>query len=149
MQKRVLNLTKKELSGASAETQSLIDYKVHVFNEGDPIILVCKDREKGLLPRKSYYDTGWNLVDLREGDSEPFDCPRPLHLGEMLHRSFELARGFQFVRVDWYEAGGRLWFGEMTFTPASGAKRFIPPEWNEEFGRRVNLGLGYTEGSIG
>lgn len=118
---------------------SLVDYKVHVFNAGDPIVLVCRDRAEGRLPKKSYYDASWSRVDLYEGGSESFECPRPPHLEEMLRNSRDLARGFRFVRVDWYEVGGQLYFGEMTFTPANGVKRFVPPEWNLEFGRRIDL----------
>lgn len=116
----------------------LIDYNVHAFNGRDPIVLVCKGREGESLPRKAYYDTSWEGIALREGDSEDFDCPRPVYLEEMLRNSAELARGFSFARVDWCEAEGHLWFGEMTLTPAGGIKRFVPPERNEEFGRRID-----------
>ena len=119
--------------------ESLVDYKVHMFNNGEPIILVCKDRLAGQLPKKAYYDAEWCRLPLREGDSELFDCPRPACLDEMLDKSRRLAEGFPFVRVDWYVVDGRLYFGEMTFTPASGAKRFVPEEWNYEFGRRIDL----------
>lgn len=34
----------------------LIDYKVHVFNNGEPVILVCRDRVEGKLAKKVYYD---------------------------------------------------------------------------------------------
>lgn len=117
----------------------LCDYKVHVFNAGEPIILVCKDRNKGDLPKKAYYDASWNPIDLHEGECEAFVCPCPEHLEEMLENSYELACGFKFVRVDWYEADGKLWFGEMTFTPSSGVKHFVPSWWNFEFGRRIDL----------
>lgn len=130
-----------ERARESASNGSPTDYKVHVFNNGEPIILVCRDRLEGKLAKKAYYDRSWNRVDLREGESEPFDCPRPEHLERMLSASSRLANGFPFVRVDWYECGGRLWFGEMTFTPANGAKRFIPPRWNHEFGRRIDLSI--------
>lgn len=129
----------KELGGVPMPAAMLIDYKVHVFNNGEPIVLVCCDRAEGKLPKKAYYDCEWNKIDLREGDSEVFDCPRPRHLETMLLASCKLADGFPLVRVDWYECEGRLWFGEMTFTPANGVKRFIPTKWNFEFGRRIDL----------
>ena len=124
---------------------SLIDYKVHVFNNGEPIILVCCDRAEGKLAKKAYYDCNWNSIDLREGENETFDCPHPEYLERMLSASFQLADGFPFVRVDWCECRGRLWFGEMTFTPASGAKHFVPPSWNYEFGRRIDLDVPSSE----
>lgn len=118
---------------------SLVDYKVHMFNDGEPIILVCADRVAGQLPKKAYYTPDWEQLPLREGDSELFDCPRPSCLKEMMELSRVLAEGFSFVRVDWYVVNGKLYFGEMTFTPASGTKHFVPGEWNYEFGRRIKL----------
>lgn len=118
---------------------SLVDYKVHMFNDGEPIILVCADRVAGQLPKKAYYTPEWERLPLREGDSELFDCPKPPRLAEMMEMSRVLADGFPFVRVDWYVVRGKLYFGEMTFTPASGAKHFVPGEWNYEFGRRIAL----------
>ena len=129
----------EEFLESQADGVSLIDYKVHVFNDGDPIALVCKDRVAGQLPKKAYYDAGWSQLTLREGDSELFDCPRPACLDEMIDKSRRLAEGFPFVRVDWYVVNGKLYFGEMTFTPANGIKRFVPKGWNYEFGRRIKL----------
>lgn len=118
---------------------SLIDYKVHVFNAGEPIILVCSDRSACGEPKKAYYDSDWNKLPLMEGGCETFDCSKPSRLNEMLSFSAQLAKDFAMVRVDWYEVSGRLYFGEMTFTPANGIKAFIPSEWNYEFGRRIDL----------
>lgn len=129
----------------STTDDSLIDYKVHVFNNGEPIILVCCDRAEGKLAKKAYCDCKWNRIDLREGESETFDCLHPECLKRMLSADFQLADGFPFVRVDWYECEDRLWFGKMTFTSASGAKHFVPLVWNREFGRRIDLNAPSSE----
>lgn len=121
------------------ETGELVDYKVHVFNAGEPIILVCRDRVGSEFPKKAYYDANWNKLDLLEEGSESFDTPRPKNLETMLECSAKLAEGFVLVRADWYEIDGQLFFGEMTFTPANGDKKFNPKEWNDEFGRRMDL----------
>jgi hypothetical protein len=39
---------------------------------------------------------------------------------EMVAVARKLSRGFDFVRIDLYNMKGRVYFGEMTFTPASG-----------------------------
>lgn len=120
-------------------TGDLIDYKIHMFNAGDPIILVCRDRAGQEHPRKAYYDVAWNKLDLLEDGSDSFTVQKPKHLNTMLEYSSFLAEGFPLVRVDWYEVNGRLYFGELTFTPAGGGKKFLPKEWNNEFGRRIDL----------
>lgn len=140
-------LTSSAGGNASESTTdgSLIDYKVHVFNNGEPAILVCCDHAEGKLVKKVYYNCNWNWIDLREGESETFDCLRPDYLECMLSASTQQAARFPFVRVDWYECENTLWFGEMAFTPTSGARHFLPPEWNCEFRRRIDLNAPSSE----
>ena len=38
----------------------------------------------------------------------------------MLKYAQQLAEPFKFVRVDFYEIDGKVYFGELTFTPAGG-----------------------------
>ena len=69
----------------------------------------------------SFYDTGWRKLDLQydpRGHHRDFACPPGLD--EMTAVASRLSRGFPFVRVDLYNLGGRILFGEMTFTPRGG-----------------------------
>ena len=50
-----------------------------------------------------------------------------------------LAEGMPFVRADFYEVAGELYFGEMTFYPGSGMEEFDPERWDAELGSWVNL----------
>lgn len=50
-----------------------------------------------------------------------------------------LSRGVPFLRVDFYEVNGRMYFGELTFFPASGFCPFTPDEWNERLGDKIPL----------
>ena len=34
---------------------------------------------------------------------------------------------------------GKIYFGELTFYPASGMGAFVPEEWDEKLGRMLNL----------
>ena len=43
------------------------------------------------------------------------------------------------VRVDWREVGGKLYFGELTFTPAAGLVPFTPESWDEYLGSLWDL----------
>ena len=42
---------------------------------------------------------------------------RPKNLDKMIEYSRILSKPFPFVRVDFYEVGGKVYFGELTFTP--------------------------------
>jgi len=51
----------------------------------------------------------------------------------------KLSGGLAFVRVDLYGIGGRVYFGELTFCPAGGMKRFTPVEYDYLFGASLDL----------
>jgi hypothetical protein len=51
-----------------------------------------------------------------------------------------LSREFDFVRVDLYNIDGRIYFGEMTFTPVAGRFRFQPDHWDMRLGEKWKLG---------
>ena len=38
----------------------------------------------------------------------------------MIDIASKLSKGFEFVRVDLYNINGKIYFSEMTFTPAKG-----------------------------
>ena len=44
-----------------------------------------------------------------------------------------------FLRVDLYNEGGRVYFGELTFYPSSGTAPFHPEEWDEIAGKMLTL----------
>lgn len=46
--------------------------------------------------------------------------PRPAGLEKMIKCAEILSAGFPFVRIDLYDIDGKVYFGEMTFTPAAG-----------------------------
>ena len=45
-----------------------------------------------------------------------------------------LSTGFDFVRIDLYNARAGVFFGEMTFTPTAAADSFDPPEFDDFLG---------------
>lgn len=103
-----------------------VDYKFMCFR-GEPfLVLACKDRGHGNL--KLYlYDLDWNHK------SEYLSCPeddhdtvaRPANLDAMIEYARVLSRDFDFVRVDFYDTGDAVWFGELTFTPAWGMMKYF------------------------
>lgn len=50
-----------------------------------------------------------------------------------------LSEGFPFIRIDFYEVGDQVIFGEATFFPESGKGRFTPEEFNKELGSYLKL----------
>jgi hypothetical protein len=49
------------------------------------------------------------------------------------------AAPFLYLRVDLYNAGGQVFFGEMTFTPEEGRDPWWPRSWERRFGEMIAL----------
>ena len=64
---------------------------------------------------------------------------RPEHFDEMKGICKTLSANIPFLRVDLYEINGDVYFGELTFYPASGFGHFTPPEWNKRLGELIQL----------
>ena len=104
-----------------------LDYKIYVFGGHATHVQVHLDRER---------DHHWVLHD-RDWRPVSSDAPaicRPSALLAMLAAAEELAAGFDFVRVDFYQPGDQPLFGEMSFYPGSGLDPFKLPEMDEVLG---------------
>ena len=85
-----------------------------------------------------------------EVDKNP--VKRPDKLEEMISMAEKLAEGIPFVRVDLYLADGKIYFGEMTFTPATGVLFHFKDTFLEEEGKYCvieNKRCGYEKDSGG
>lgn len=68
-----------------------------------------------------------------------FKIPPPPNLRKMLEISAILAEGFPAVRIDLYDTGDHIYFGEMTFYHASGYQKITPESYEEKMGDWLNL----------
>lgn len=117
-----------------------IDYKLYVFHGQVSFIQVHLGREDD--HRWLVFDRDWCRVSSLTADSDPSP---PVSLMRMIEGAEVLGRGFDFVRIDFYEVGEQPRFGEMTFYPGSGLDPFDPPELDLMMGA---LWLrGYAAGS--
>lgn len=99
--------------------KSLPDYKVYCFNGEPKAIFVMHDRNDKL--KTEFYDTEWNLLENTSKYEKPDkNTPKPKCLVQMLKVSKKLSIPFPFVRCDYYIVDDKLYFGELTFTPAGG-----------------------------
>lgn len=93
------------------------DYKFMVIKGKTACVLAVYARESGhgeYLP----YTLDWRpREDFAKGKGIA-PIPRPANLAEMVSVAERLAKGLDLVRVDLYSDGERIWFGEMTLTPA-------------------------------
>lgn len=116
-----------------------VDYKFYCMNGEVKCILVCSERDKKL--KLSYYNVNWVRFKYeRDKWSSAKDIKKPANLKKMIEYAEKLSGGFPFVRVDLYSDGGRIIFGELTFTPACGCAPYYTKEADKDLGRMFNLG---------
>ena len=59
---------------------------------------------------------------------------KPEKFDEMVSVAEMLSSGIPHVRVDLYQADGKVYFGELTFFHWSGMVPFSPDSWDRTFG---------------
>ena len=114
-------------------------YKIMTFG-GVPKIIQTIQGDKTAKETIDYFDTDWNLLELRQNfpNSEK-PLTRPENLEKMLELAAGFSQGFAFLRVDFYEINGKVYFSEFTFYSDSGMAKFIPDEWDLRLGEWIKL----------
>ena len=98
------------------------DYKFYCFNGFVKAVLYIYGRETK-EQSAVFFDTEWNY--LGETGKSVYKTPsyipeKPVNFGEMVKIAELLCKPFPFIRVDLYNIQGKIYFGELTFTPAGG-----------------------------
>ena len=110
----------------------LIDYKLFCFDGKPYCVQVDCGRYDG--HRQNFYDMEWNSLGVHCSYPEGEGVEKPLGFEEMKEIASQLSKDFPFVRVDLYNIGGRIYFGELTFYPSSGYGKFCPDVFDMELG---------------
>lgn len=123
-----------------SKNDELKDYKLMCFNGIVKCSFVCANRfsKEGL--HLTFFDREWNEMPFeREYPKITSWVPRPCNYEKMIELAEKLSEGIPFVRVDFYESEGNIYFGELTFYPGGGFERFSPVEWDYTLGSWINL----------
>lgn len=124
-----------------AETGEIRDYKFYVFNGEVKIMKLATDRDvnSGEV-NMDFYDMDFYHLPFKRGhEHSSLSLSKPRGFDLMKQLATKLAGDIPFVRVDFYEINRKVYFGEMTFFPASGWVAFDPQEWDYTLGRWVKL----------
>lgn len=121
------------------------DYKLHFINGELAFVYVSFDRE-GANDRV-IYDKDWNKLPFSWVPKNTYfkemgksDVPRPECLDDMIKMGTEIAKKFpRYIRVDFYEVDGKIYFGEITFHHGGGWDTFFPESYNEFYGHLLRL----------
>lgn len=126
-----------------SETKELRDYKFFCFNG---IVRCFKiDYNRMTNHRANYYSREGELLNFGECICPPeYDkkVDLPKNLNKMIGLAERLSKNFAFLRVDFYEVNNKIYFGELTFYPASGFGKFEPEEYDRILGDMLKLNIG-------
>lgn len=121
--------------------EGLIDYKFYCFDGKPKYCNIGSERFSNSGVKFAFYDMEWNRASIAiegKGIIEN-NIEKPKNLEQMICFAEKLSEGFKFLRVDFYNLDGIIYFGELTFYPFSGFRDYIPDEWNVIFGDLLKL----------
>lgn len=117
-----------------------LDYKFFCFH-GEPIIMfVASERETDC--KHTVFDMDFNRVkeiDFYVHNASTVELKKPVHFEQMKELSRELSKDIPFVRIDFYEIDGQVYFGEYTFFPAGGFYLFKPDSYEKKLGSYLKI----------
>jgi hypothetical protein len=113
------------------------DYKIHCFN--GKVAFTQVDIDRHTEHKRNCYDPDWNFLNCKwiYENGPPVD--KPINYVDMKSLAEQLAVDFQYVRVDLYSVGEKIFFGELTFHPESGFGPFYPSDWDLRFGEALDI----------
>lgn len=116
----------------------IIDYKFLCFHGVPRLLFTCSERETGL--KVTFFDMDFKrLPFIRKHPASDKVIKKPVFFEQMVKFAEILSQRFPFVRVDFYENEGQLYFGELTFFPGNGMEWFKPVEWDKKLGDLLDL----------
>lgn len=123
---------------------NLRDYKLFCFNGVPRLTLVCSQRFTADGLKEDFYDEAWNHMDVQRPThgNAIFPIERPKQNELMKKLAAKLSEKLPFARIDFYEINEKVYFGEITFYPASGFEGFKPDEWDLKLGEWIKLPNG-------
>lgn len=118
----------------------LRDFKFFCFNGKAKCLKV--DFGRYVEHRANYYDLDFNILPFGENECPPnpaVSIQKPGNFEKMIEMAEELAKNTSFLRVDFYNVEGQIYFGEMTFFPASGFGTFTDDKWDSILGSWIEI----------
>lgn len=116
----------------------LNDYKLYCCNGKVKFMLVITERGSADQTR-TFLDADWNVLPVRRAGKFSNAAPeKPENYDKMIELAETLCKDFPFVRIDFYNLDGKIYVGEMTFTPGL-FLRLEPKEWDFKLGEYLDI----------
>lgn len=113
------------------------DYKILCFNGKPKYFWIDSDRFTS--HKRKVYNLDKTDAKFNINKYEHSNEPLPSTFDKMIELASILCSDFLFVRVDFYEVDGKIYFGELTFNTGGGTELPYPIEYNEKLGNELSL----------
>jgi len=121
------------------------DYKLHCINGEVEFIYVSVDREG--INKRNIYDSKWVPINFTfsaktkqaKGNIRGDEINPPQSLAKMIVFAKHIASIYAYVRVDFYDIDGQLYFGEITHHHGGGFDQIRPIDFDYKYGQLLNL----------
>lgn len=126
---------------AAPNTSDLPDYKFFCFNGEVKALYVATERQNPDEEVKfDFFDADFNHLPIRQGHDNAKNLPqKPRNFELMKNLAKKLSKGYPHLRVDLYEIGDRVLFGELTLNHLDGWVPFEPRLWDKKLGEWLIL----------
>ena len=124
----------------NSSKSELYDYKFFCF--GGECRCMKVDFDRFIQHHANYYDVKGNILHFGEADLPPIydrKVAMPTNLNLMIQLVNQLSQTTPFLRTDLYDIDGKIYFGELTFYPASGMGHFTSDEWDSKLGQWLKI----------
>lgn len=118
----------------------LKDYKIFCFGGEAKYCQVVEGRNS--IMTADFYDKNWEHMPFHQPQKYPFASHlhnKPSCLSLLWNFAETLSNDIPFVRADFYIINNHIYFGELTFFPASGIGGIKPQEWDCIWGGYIEL----------
>ena len=120
------------------------DVKLHYFNGELAFVYYVIDREGEAY--RALFTPEWELLPFQwVSDSKykkidrPVTEPRPAGLDKMIEFGNKIAKNFRYVRVDFYDLDGQVYFSEITLHHGAGYNKFHPAEYERRYAEMLKI----------
>lgn len=120
------------------------DYKLNYLNGVLEFVYVSVDRENGNF--RNIYNADWQPLDFVWANKSKINKTKrgpeinpPISFVKMKEMGAEIAKLFPYVRVDFYDVDGKLYFGEITLCHGGGFDKMVPQQKDVEFGAKLKI----------
>lgn len=117
----------------------IFDYKFFCFNGVVKFLYMSQGETIDTL-RFIFYDMNGRVLPFSRSDGGILENAKlPENLNEMENICRDLSHDFKFARVDLFEVNKKIYFSEITLTPAAGMMPFSPESIDIELGNQLKM----------